>query len=141
MAAKDGSSFLVSATPVTVVAHLFGVVAVTLMLVWILYFRGGVSLTSNNKEQLFNLHPLLMLIGFIFVGGEAAMAHKIIPGTQKAQRFVHMALLLIALSMAAFGLYIVFKFQHDIGMPDMYSLHSWLGMGTVCLFALQMIKP
>ncbi|KAK1315025.1 putative ascorbate-specific transmembrane electron transporter 1 [Acorus calamus] len=137
MAAKDGSRFLVSATPVTVIAHLFGVASVKLMLVWILHFRGGASLTSDNKEQLFNVISLALFFNQLLKLVSAAMAYKIVPGTRKAQRFVHMALLLISLSMAAFGLYIVFKFQHDIGMPNMYSVHSWLGMGTVCLFALQ----
>ncbi|KAK1288645.1 putative ascorbate-specific transmembrane electron transporter 1 [Acorus calamus] len=64
MAAKDGSRFLVSTMPVTVIVHLFGVAAMTLMLVWILHFWGGVSLTSDNKERLFNHYGILSCTHF-----------------------------------------------------------------------------
>ncbi|RWR75101.1 putative ascorbate-specific transmembrane electron transporter 1 [Cinnamomum micranthum f. kanehirae] len=136
MAARN-SRFLITATPVTIIAHLMGIVATTLVLVWTLHFRDGLSLKSENKQKIFNVHPVLMVIGFIFVAGEAIMAYKTIPGSRKARRAVHMALHLVALLVGILGVYTIFKFHREVGIPDMYSLHSWLGMGTICLFGLQ----
>lgn len=83
-----------------------GITATTLVLVWTLHFRDGLSLNSENKQKIFNVkmidvffffhfpdlkviffklifplsstyfslslqvHPVLMVIGFIFVAGE-----------------------------------------------------------------------
>ncbi|CAK9169925.1 unnamed protein product [Ilex paraguariensis] len=33
----------------------------------------------------------------------------------------------------------VFKFHNELGIPDMYTLHSWLGLSTICLFGLQLL--
>ncbi|XXG51229.1 hypothetical protein AAC387_Pa02g5048 [Persea americana] len=136
MAARN-SRFLITATPVTIIAHLMGITATTLVLVWTLHFRDGLSLNSENKQKIFNVHPVLMVIGFIFVAGEAIMAYKTIPGSRKVQRAVHMGLHLVALLVGILGVYAIFKFHREVGIPDMYTLHSWLGMGTICLFGLQ----
>ncbi|XP_077234583.1 putative ascorbate-specific transmembrane electron transporter 1 [Tasmannia lanceolata] len=139
MASKSGSSFLITATPVTVIAHLLGITIITLVLVWVLHFRGGLALESHNKQKIFNMHPFLMLIGFIFFSGEAIMAYTTIPATRKVKKFIHMMLHLIALLMGVLGIYAIFKFHNELGMPNMYTLHSWLGMGTICLFGLQFL--
>lgn len=65
------------------------------------------------------------------------MAYKTIPASRKVQRAVHMALHLVALLVGILGVYAAFKFHREVGLSDMYSLHSWLGMGTICLFGLQ----
>ncbi|KAF8389686.1 hypothetical protein HHK36_024205 [Tetracentron sinense] len=140
MAFKRGSSFRLSATPVTLFAHLLGIAATTLVLVWTLHFRDGLALKSGNKEKILNVHTVLMIIGFIFVGGEAIMAYKTVPSsTRKVQKLVHLILHLIALLVGILGVYAAFKFHHEQGIPDMDSLHSWLGMGTICLFGLQWV--
>ncbi|OVA03863.1 Cytochrome b561 [Macleaya cordata] len=138
MAAKNRSSFLLSATPVSVIAHLLGIAATTLVLVWILHFRGGLALKSETKQKIFNVHPVLMVIGFIIVGGEGIMAYKTVPSSsRKMQKLVHLVLLLIALLLGILGVFAVFKFHHELGIPDLYTLHSWLGIITICLFGLQ----
>lgn len=73
--------------------------------------------------------------------GAAIMAYKTIPGSRKVQRAVHMGLHLVALLVGILGVYAIFKFHREVGIPDMYTLHSWLGMGTICLFGLQVINP
>ncbi|WVZ13076.1 hypothetical protein V8G54_017606 [Vigna mungo] len=37
------------------------------------------------------------------------------------------------------GIIAVFKSKKEVGLPDMYTLHSWLGMSAICLFGLQYI--
>jgi hypothetical protein len=33
--------------------------------------------------------------------------------------------------------YCAFKFHNDSGIANLYSLHSWLGIGTISLYAIQ----
>ena len=59
---------------------------------------------------------------------------------KKSVKILHALLHILALGCAAFGLVTVFD-SHNLAepkkIPNMYSLHSWLGMGTVVLFGLQ----
>ncbi|ESR61337.1 hypothetical protein CICLE_v10017511mg [Citrus x clementina] len=112
------SSYQVSAAPVTIFAHLLVVAVTVLLLVWLVDKREGLAFKSDNQLKIFNvrslkqLHPLLMIIGFVLIGGEALLAGVI-------------------------GIYAVFKFHHESGLPNMFTLHSWLGMITICLYGLQ----
>ncbi|EXC05045.1 putative transmembrane ascorbate ferrireductase 3 [Morus notabilis] len=35
------------------------------------------------------------------------------------------------------GIYVIFKFHNEIGLWNMFTLHSWLGIITICSFGLQ----
>ncbi|CAK9170498.1 unnamed protein product [Ilex paraguariensis] len=83
------------------------------------------------------VHPFLMFIGFVLVVGEAIMAYKTVPAKKEVQKVFHLTLHFIAPICGILGIYAVFKFHHEVGNPDMYTLHSWLGMSTICLFGLQ----
>ena len=48
-------SLQVTATPVTVLAHLLFIAIATLVLVWLLHFREGVAFNSSNKVKIFNV--------------------------------------------------------------------------------------
>ncbi|KAI3992942.1 hypothetical protein MKX01_009685 [Papaver californicum] len=134
--AKTRSSFLLSATPVSIVAHLLAIAAITLVCVWIFHFQQGVAFKSETKQKIFNLHPFLIVIGFIVMGGEGIMAYRIVPSSRKVQKLVYLMFLLDA-RLGYFGVFVVFKFHHQVRLKDMYTLHSWLGMITICLFGLQ----
>ncbi|CAA6664778.1 unnamed protein product [Spirodela intermedia] len=135
--AREGTRLM--ATHVAAAAHLFALVAAVLLLVWTIRFGGGIALHSSNKERVLNVHPVVMFMGFIFVAGEAIMAFKIIRAPKKLQKLVHMALQLVALGLGSFGVYAAFKYHRESHIPDMTSLHSWLGMATICLVGLQWI--
>ncbi|KAG8382662.1 hypothetical protein BUALT_Bualt05G0100600 [Buddleja alternifolia] len=125
------------ASLVTIVAHFFGVLAVVLLLVWLLHYREGIDLDSDNPNRIFNVHPFLMFFGFIFVAGEAMMAYKTVGADRKVQKFIHMFLHLVAIVLGIVGLHAAFKFHDKLNITDMYSLHSWIGIGTFSLFCLQ----
>ncbi|RVW89294.1 putative transmembrane ascorbate ferrireductase 2 [Vitis vinifera] len=74
--AGRGSSFRITLTLVTLSAHLLLIAVTTLVLVWLLHFRGGLAFKSDNKEKIFNVHPLLMIVGFIMIGGEGSSGKK-----------------------------------------------------------------
>lgn len=67
----------------------------------------------------------------------AMMVFQTIPSERKVKKFVHMTLHLIAIVLGIVGLNAVFKFHDMQNIPNVYSLHSWIGIGTFCLFALQ----
>ncbi|XP_040384121.1 probable ascorbate-specific transmembrane electron transporter 1 [Oryza brachyantha] len=138
MPVKSSASFRLTAVPVVVVAQLLAAAVLTLTLVWVLHFRGGVSWEmSSNRQPIYMAHPLFMVIGLIICTGEAIMAYRIILGPRGAKKAVHLLLHLVALAFAAVGLYAAFKFHHDYRLPDIRSLHAWLGITTVALYALQ----
>ncbi|EEF34854.1 probable ascorbate-specific transmembrane electron transporter 1 [Ricinus communis] len=132
-------SYQVSAAPVTMLAHLIAIAVATLVLVWLLHFEEGFSYTSANKIKILNVHTFLMIVGFILIAGEAIMAYKTVPANRKVQKAVHFILHMTALGAGIMGVYAAFKFKHEIGAKDMVTIHSWLGMCTICLFGLQWV--
>jgi cytochrome b-561 len=65
------------------------------------------------------------------------MAFQTVPGERHKGKFVHMTLHLIAIVLGIVGLCAVFKFHNMKNIADFYSLHSWIGISTFCLFGLQ----
>ncbi|CAI9096871.1 OLC1v1033112C1 [Oldenlandia corymbosa var. corymbosa] len=126
-----------SATRITILAHLFGITAIILLLVWLLHFREGIHLDSDNPFRIFNVHPFMMFFGFIFFVGEAMMVYKTVPAPRNVQKIVHLLLHLLAIAFGIIGLHAVFKFHSKANFANLRSLHSWIGIGTFSLFILQ----
>lgn len=136
--AADGLG--VKATPFTYAAHALAAVAAALVLVWCVHFRGGLALEAQNKNLIFNVHPVLMLIGYIILGSEAIMIYKVFPNlNHDTAKLTHLILHAIAIVLGAFGIYCAFKYHNDSGIANLYSLHSWLGIGTIALYAIQWV--
>jgi len=156
MPVKSSASFRMTVLPMVV----------ALVLVWALHFRSGVSWErTSNPLLVYTAHPLFMVIGFVICTGEgkresyyslqvmgetkgrlrcvahvsraAVMAYRIVLGPRPAKKMVHLLLHLVAMAFAAVGLYAAFKYHHDTGLPDLRSLHSWIGIATIALYALQ----
>ncbi|EAZ28376.1 hypothetical protein OsJ_12356 [Oryza sativa Japonica Group] len=125
------------AARVAAAAHVLFLTTAVLMLVWLLHFRGGINIQSDDPEQIFNVHPFVMCWGFILLIGEAILAYTTIPMDHRTQKMVHMLVHLVALILAIFGVYAAFKFHDAAVAPDLVSLHSWLGILAVALFGLQ----
>ncbi|KAL3830697.1 hypothetical protein ACJIZ3_019499 [Penstemon smallii] len=125
------------ASNVTYLAHLFGVIAIIFMLVWLLHYRGGIDLDSDHANRIFNVHPFLMFFGFIFLVGEAMMVYKTVGAERKVQKYVHMFIHLLALCLGIVGIHSAFKFHEKSHIPNLRTLHSWIGIGTFSLFCLQ----
>ncbi|KAG2652656.1 ascorbate-specific transmembrane electron transporter 2 [Panicum virgatum] len=130
----------VRAAPFTYVAHALAVAAAVMVLVWAIHFRGGLAIEATNKNLIFNVHPVLMLIGYIIIGSEAIMVYKVFPTLKHdTAKLVHLILHGIALVLGAVGIYFAFKNHNESGIANLYSLHSWLGIGTITLYGIQWI--
>ncbi|GJN12685.1 hypothetical protein PR202_ga30987 [Eleusine coracana subsp. coracana] len=125
----------------SVVLHVLAVAAVVLVLVWCVHFRGGLALQSTNKALIFNVHPVLMITGPIVLAGEAILCYRSLPMaatmSRDARKKAHLSLHAAGLAVGVVGVYAVFKFHVESGIPNLYSLHSWLGIATVSLYAIQ----
>lgn len=126
------------------------------------------------------LHPVLMLIGFIILGGEgknhnsiyctiikikfditfisirlmwsfdnddthvcieignaAIISYKSLPLEKPVKKLIHLILHAISLSLGIWGICAAFKNHNESGIPNLYSLHSWIGIGVISLYAFQ----
>jgi len=129
----------VQALPLSFVVHFLAIAGAILVLVWNLYFRGGLAWESTNKSLIFNFHPVLMLIGLIIIGGEAIISYKALPLKKEVKKVIHLVLHAIALILGIIGVYAAFKYHNESSIANLYSLHSWLGIGVISLYGIQWV--
>lgn len=65
------------------------------------------------------------------------MGYRMVAAERKIQKLFHMLMHIIAIILGIVGIYATFKYHDRIGLSDMHSLHAWIGLGTFCLFGLQ----
>ncbi|CAO2817201.1 unnamed protein product [Amaranthus hypochondriacus] len=123
--------------PIFMVIRLIGFTVAALVFTWTLHYRGGLALIADNKDLIFNVHPVLMVISLVLLNGEAMLAYKTVPGTKVFKKQVHLVLQFLALSLAIIGVWAALKFHNEKGIDNFYSLHSWLGLACLFLFTLQ----
>ncbi|KAG8366557.1 hypothetical protein BUALT_Bualt17G0092200 [Buddleja alternifolia] len=109
-----------------------------LVVIWAFHFKTSFIPHSPSQEQLIFavLHPLLMVIGFILISGEAILVHKWLPGSRNLKKLVHLSLQAVALVCGVFGIWTKFEGQDGI-IGNFYSLHSWMGLICVSMFGAQ----
>ncbi|XP_054785282.1 transmembrane ascorbate ferrireductase 1-like isoform X2 [Prosopis cineraria] len=127
----------VPALPFTFVVHFLGIALIVLVLVWNLHFRGGLAWESSNKSLIFNIHPVLMIIGLIVIGGEAIISYKSLALKKELKKLIHLVLHAIAIALGIIGIYCAFKYHNESGIANLYSLHSWLGIVVISLYCIQ----
>ncbi|PKU60688.1 probable transmembrane ascorbate ferrireductase 2 [Dendrobium catenatum] len=125
--------------PIVLAIRLMGFIAAALVISWAMHFRGGMSLISDNKDLIFNVHPVLMVIGFVLLNGEAILAYRTVSGTKNFKKAVHLTIQFFALLLGLIGIWAALKFHNDKGIDNFYSLHSWLGLACFFLFGIQWI--
>ncbi|KAM6966475.1 transmembrane ascorbate-dependent reductase CYB561 isoform 1-T1 [Tautogolabrus adspersus] len=134
-APRSGSSsfvWLVGASQVV------GLASVVLTGVWMGHYRGGFAWDGSAQE--FNLHPLCMVLGLVFLQGDAILVYRIFRNEPKRNvKMLHGIIHLLALILSIIGFVAVFDFHRTAKIPDMYSLHSWCGMATIILFCIQWV--
>eukprot|EP00271_Cylindrocystis_brebissonii_P009117 TRINITY_DN23772_c0_g1_i1.p1 TRINITY_DN23772_c0_g1~~TRINITY_DN23772_c0_g1_i1.p1 ORF type:complete len:262 (+),score=12.81 TRINITY_DN23772_c0_g1_i1:242-1027(+) len=122
---------------VLLATHFFGVVMVILMLVWTLGPRGGLAWDLASYQGIYNWHPLLMLVGFIFLFGNSLLVYRTYPGSKYVKKIIHAVFNLLGFICAVVGVWFVWVYHDYTGDAHLTSLHAWLGFATVILFGLQ----
>uniref|UniRef100_A0A2N9GSX3 ascorbate ferrireductase (transmembrane) n=1 Tax=Fagus sylvatica TaxID=28930 RepID=A0A2N9GSX3_FAGSY len=127
----------VRALPFTFAAHVLAIAGLILVLVWTLHFRGGLAWSAKNKSLIFNIHPVLMLIGFIVIGGEGNS--QIISRIRCEEVDTSCAPCYCYIILGIVGICAAFKYHNESAIANLYSLHSWLGIGIIVLYGIQWI--
>lgn len=121
-------------------AAFFGAASIVFVIVWVLHYREGLAWDGALGE--FNWHPLLMVVGFIVIQGTAIIVYRL-PFTWQCSKltmkFIHAGLNMVAFVLAVISVVAVFDFHNGAKIPNMYSLHSWLGLTAVILYCLQLV--
>lgn len=124
------------------VAEIFGVIIVALMCYWTAITRGGFAWQENPGKQ-FNWHPLLMTVGLIYLYGNGMLLYRVFRnGKKKNLKILHATVMIGSFVCMTVGLKAAFD-SHDLKkptpIPNMYSLHSWMGIIAAALFAMQWV--
>uniref|UniRef100_A0A8C7YSC7 Lysosomal membrane ascorbate-dependent ferrireductase CYB561A3 n=1 Tax=Oryzias sinensis TaxID=183150 RepID=A0A8C7YSC7_9TELE len=117
-----------------------GLLCVLFVSCWSGVWLGGFAWDGSDLQ--FNWHPVFMVSGLVVLYGISAVVYRV-PSTwgqrKSTWKLVHGGLMLLALLLSVLGLYAVFDFHRAASIPHLYSLHSWVGLCTVGLFAFQWV--
>ncbi|KAE9524743.1 hypothetical protein AGLY_014793 [Aphis glycines] len=121
--------------------QIIGLILIYFVYYWIVQYRGGFSFTE--PKIIFNWHPLLMTIAFLYLFANAILHYRTFPNNTKQKLKNQHALIhgciLILIVLAGFAAFV----SHQYGkpqIPHLYSLHSWLGVITIIMFLSQLIS-
>ncbi|CAH0555999.1 unnamed protein product [Brassicogethes aeneus] len=112
-----------------------------LTLYWVIQYQGGFAWREDPTKQ-FNLHPVMMVAGFITFSGFSILLYRICRCCRKIYvKLLHAIFHALAIPCVAVGFIAVLDF-HNMArptMPNFYSIHSWVGLVTMGLFAIQYV--
>merc|ERR1711997_714251 len=122
---------------------LIGLTLVITTIAWVGKFKGGVSFSPTEKGIDFNWHPILMTISLIFLYGNGALIYRVIPPRNESHKLKlklgHAGTMLLAFGLMVIGLKAAFDSHNyaDPPKPNLYTLHSWVGLLAAILFGCQ----
>lgn len=125
---------------------------------WLLFSRFTLylcllaSLFSGEKviEMFIDIFPFISFF-FLYYGiwllmpcqskFTAIISYKSFPLEKQVKKKIHLVLHAIALILGIIGIYTAFKNHNESNIPNMYSLHSWIGIGVITLYGIQVNTP
>uniref|UniRef100_U5ETM5 Putative non-vertebrate eumetazoan cytochrome b n=1 Tax=Corethrella appendiculata TaxID=1370023 RepID=U5ETM5_9DIPT len=107
---------------------------------WIGVHLGGLAWTRYPSIQ-FNWHPLLMVIGMVFLYGNSILIYRGFRfARKKPLKIAHATIHALAFLLTVIALIAAFD-SHNLArprpIPNLYTLHSWVGLIAVILFGFQ----
>ncbi|XP_037898091.1 cytochrome b561 isoform X2 [Glossina fuscipes] len=118
---------------------LIGVLVLTLF--WVIFYRGGFAWADSPQLQ-FNLHPVLMVAGCVTFSGFSILLYRLCRCIKHLYvKLTHMLFHACAIPCIVMAFLAVFE-SHNLvepPKPHFYSLHTWLGLITMAMFAVQFI--
>ena len=138
----------------------FGAAEITgiILVVWMGYWRGvlhdGFAWEGDSKKQ-FNWHPFLLTIGLLFFYGNGMMIYRVFRNAEKKTlKVLHAVIMLASFLCMVIALKAVFDSNNYNNyrsngtklkkgtfepLPNMNTLHSWMGIITAILFTSQWV--
>lgn len=115
--------------------------ALGLVLFWVFQYRGGFGWRENPQLE-FNYHPVLMIGGFIYLLGNAMLSYRSYGCCRQIyKKLFHTLFHILAVPAIVMGFITVLD-SHNLAIPSIpnfYSIHSWMGLTTMGLFAIQLV--
>lgn len=119
-----------------IILQVIGLLMIVCVLFWILTYLGGFGWSDSLVR--FNFHPICMTLGMVYMAGNSILAFRFLRDQPKPMvKLIHGGLHVSAFVISLFGSVAVFSFHLDQNIPNLYSLHSWLGATTMTLFFIQ----
>ncbi|XP_061905641.1 lysosomal membrane ascorbate-dependent ferrireductase CYB561A3 isoform X1 [Entelurus aequoreus] len=115
-----------------------GLACVVCVSCWSSQWRGGFAWDGSSLQ--FNWHPVLMVTGMLVLYGNGAVLYRVPLSWSQNKgpwKLLHAGVMLLALVLSVIGLCAVFGNHNASNIPNLYSLHSWIGIITTVLFAMQ----
>lgn len=133
----EGLFFFGGFIPIFITAQILGIATIILTGLYTGYYWGGFAWRSDPGLQ-FNWHPLLMAIGMVYLYGNGILTYRIFKdGPKPMLKIVHAVIMISVFILTVIALIAVFDFHNLKSIPNMYSVHSWMGILTVILFSFQ----
>ncbi|XP_057378376.1 transmembrane ascorbate-dependent reductase CYB561-like isoform X5 [Daphnia carinata] len=115
--------------------------ALGLVLFWVFQYLGGVGWRDQPK-LLFNYHPVLMVGGFVYLSGNALLSYRSFGCCRHIyKKLFHTVFHILAVPAIVMGFLTVWD-SRNLSVPpieNFWSLHSWMGLTTMGLFAIQLV--
>jgi len=134
---------------------LHGVVALTLY--WVIQYRwqdkkgfpfAWRGSEPGDREKQWNLHPVLMITGLIYCAGQAMLVYRSCRCCRRIwNKLLHTMFHLLAVPCVVLGFMAAFDYHQERKdkdgepnpIPHFYSIHSWLGLATMAVYAIQFV--
>jgi len=133
----DDGVYLKSSTKVpktlSITHILLALGSIGLCIAWVVKNYSGFTLDNGTY------HFLLMTLFIIFTSVGATSFRIFTFVSRPVAKLIHAGCLTASFIIASVSLWTIFKFHNDKNIPNMYTLHSWLGLVFVILFGLQLM--
>lgn len=126
---------------VLILTQVIGLIAVILVAIWTVHYKGGFAWRSDPGLE-FNWHPLLMTVGMVFLFANSILIYRSLRNLRKKQlKLIHAGIHFTVIVLILIAQIAVFD-SHNFAkppIPNLYSLHSWVGLTAIIIFVLQWI--
>lgn len=123
-------------------AHILALTALGIVCAWA-NSLGGVSWKEGEAKLVFNWHPIFMVIAFVFMTmSSLSFRMRGSSANRGITKAMHVSLWSTAALFMVVGLIAVFKSHNDPisgYIANLYSVHSWVGITVLILYALQFL--
>jgi len=122
-------------------AYALSTAVFVLVAIWMIYYDGGLAWQYGDGavDKLFNIHPFVMSLGPVMLATWSALAYRITPVEKPWTKMAHGWINVCVLICIGVGLAAEICDKSNGGAVQYNSLHTWIGMTTICIFALQAV--